>query len=139
MGASNPNDPLNYLQNPKSRSNVSVEFSSIHIGIVTSVDAPSRTATVLIPSLNDTASLGPYRILQPFTNAVTTPIKQTVTTTSAADPQGGATFLTSASLSASTTDLSGAYGALSLPSIGNRVLVVLLNDSLDEGVVVGAL
>jgi len=139
MGAANPNDPLNGLENPKSRAGVSVAFSSIHIGIVTSVDSVSRTATVLIPALNDNASLGPYRILQPFTNAVTTPVKQTVTTTSADDPQGGATFLTGASLSASTTALSGAYGALSLPSIGNRVLVVLLNDSLDEGVVVGAL
>ena len=112
--------------------------SSLHIGIVTAVAAATQTVFVRIPAINVEAAVGPYKCIQPFKNQVATPVKQTVTTTSAADPDGG-TFLTSASLSSSTTDIQGVYGSLILPVVGDRVVVLLINDSLDEGVVIGKL
>jgi hypothetical protein len=73
-----------------------------------------------------------------FTFPVTTPVKQTLTTTSGT--VSGSSVVTSVSLSATTTDISGVYSqTLTLPAVGTRVLVVLLNDSLDEGVIVGSL
>ena len=126
------------LRRPESLALNADPVSSLHIGIVTSVASATKTVFVRIPALNESAALGPYRCMQPFDRVVETPVKQTVTTTSAADPDGG-TFLTSAALSSSTTDIAGVFGALILPVVGDRVVVLLVNDSLDEGVVIGKL
>lgn len=131
-------DGFDKFQRPDSLQRVDAEFSSLHIGIVTAVAPATNTVFVKIPGLNENSELGPFKCLQPFTNAVTTPVKQTISTTSASDPDGG-TFLTGASLSSTTTSISGVYGSLNLPDVGNRVLVVLINDSLDEGAVIGKL
>lgn len=112
--------------------------SSLHIGIVTAVSAGTETVFVRIPAINESAALGPYRCMQAFDRAVTTAVKQTINTTSASDPDGG-TFLTGASLSSTTTNLTGVFGSLILPVVGDRVVVLLVNDSLDEGVVIGKL
>lgn len=113
-------------------------ISSLHIGVVTAVASATGNVFVRIPSLNNNAELGPYRCMQAFDRVVTTPVKQTITTTSASDPDGG-TFLTGASLSSTTTNLTGVFGSLILPAVGDRVVVILINDSLDEGVVIGKL
>lgn len=131
-------DPFDGFQRADSLQRTSAEFSSIHIGIVTAVSASTNTVFVKIPALNENSELGPFKCVQPFTNQVQTAVKQTITTTSGSDPDGG-TFLTSASLSSSTTNLSGVYGILNLPAVNDRVLVVLMNDSLDEGAVIGKL
>lgn len=113
-------------------------ISSLHIGVVTAVASATRNAFVRIPSLNNNAELGPYRCMQPFTNAVTSPVKQTLNvSTGTADP--GVSVVTGVSLSATTTSISGVYGSLNLPVVGDRVVVLLVNDSLDEGVVIGKL
>lgn len=114
------------------------EVSVLHIGIVTAVSTATKSVFVRIPAVNETAALGPYRCVQPFDRVVTTAVKQTVDTTSASDPDGG-TFLTSATLSSATTDITGVFGALILPVVGDRVVVLLINNSLDEGVAIGKL
>jgi hypothetical protein len=113
------------------------EISALHIGVVTAVSSSNGTVFVRMPAINETAALGPYRCMQPFNNAVTTPVKQTLSvTTGTVD---GTSVVTDVSLSASTTSLSGVYGALVLPVVGDRVVVLLVNNSLDEGVVIGKL
>lgn len=134
----NINDGLARFQRVGSTQSGGSELPHIHLGIVTKVLASSRSAYVRIQGINPTAELGPYKVMQHFQNPVTTNVKQTIVTSSASDPDGGS-FLTSADLSASTTPLSGSYGTLSLPTIGSRVLVVLLNGSLDEGAILGYL
>lgn len=134
----NLNDGFENFQRADSLQRIDIDFSSIHIGVVTAVRSATNTVFVKIPAINENAELGPFKCLQPFTNVVETPVKQTLTTTSGSDPDGG-TFLTSASLSSTTTDIQGVYGTLNLPSVGNRVLVVLMNNSFDEGAVIGKL
>lgn len=126
------------LRRPESLALNRDTVSSLQIGIVTAVSSASKTVFVRIPAINESAALGPYRCVQPFDRVVETPVKQTVTTTSASDPDGG-TFLTSATLSSTTTNLTGVFGNLILPVVGDRVVVLLVNDSLDEGVVIGKL
>lgn len=129
-------DGLDGMQRADSSQMTNASFSSIHIGVVTATDEGTKTGFVLIPALNQSAQLGPFKFMEPFTLPVQTPVKQTLTTTSAV--VSGTTVLTGASLSNTTTNLSGAYSAsLTLPAVGTRVLVVFLNDSLDEGVIVG--
>jgi hypothetical protein len=123
---------------PGSTQHTAVEISSVYIGIVSSVSPATQSVFVIIPAINQSAALGPYKCVQPLTNEVSTPVKQTLTTTSGSDPDGG-TFLTSASLSSTTTSINGVYGTLNLPSVGDRVLVVLMNSDLDEGAIVGKL
>lgn len=132
------NDGFQNFQRSGSLQTVNEQFSSIHVGIVTAVGASTNTVFVRIPGLNENAALGPFKCMQPFTNVVETAVRQTVTTTSGSDPDGG-TFLTSASLSATTTDLEGVYGSLNLPDVNDRVVVLIVNNSLDEGVVIGKL
>ena len=134
----NINDGFENIQRPDSLQRTYADFSAIHIGVVTAVAPSTLTVFVKIPALNENSELGPFKCVQPFTNEVQTAVKQTISTTSGNDPDGGS-FLTSASLSATTTNLSGVYGALNLPAVNDRVLVVLLNDSLDEGAVIGKL
>lgn len=111
--------------------------SSLHVGIVTAVNSGTKTAFVRIPALNESAALGPYICIQPFTTQVETPVKQTLNvTTGTAD---GVSVVTGVSLSSTTTDIQGVYGVRNLPSVGDRVVVLLINDSLDEGVVIGKL
>lgn len=133
----NLNDGMGVFQRPDSLQRNEPRSSSIHIGIVTAVSAATNTAFVRIPSINDGAELGPYKCLELFTRIVQTPVKQTLTTTSAT--VSGTSVLTSATLSSTTTNLQGVYGNLNLPDVGQRVLVVLINDSLDQGVLVGKL
>jgi hypothetical protein len=129
-------DALDGMQNPDSTAIAGGSFSSIHIGVVTAVGAGTNTGFVRIPALNADAQLGPFKFVQPFTNAVTTPVKQTLSvSTGTADP--GVTVVTGVSLSATTTDISATIGALNLPSVGERVLVVFLDSSLDQGIIVG--
>ena len=72
-----------------------------------------------------------------FTFPVTTATQQTIATTNAT--VSGTSVVTGVTLSGASS-LPGVYsGTLTLPAVGSRVLVVLLNDSLDEGVIVGAL
>jgi hypothetical protein len=105
---------------------------------LTAKNDATRTGFVKITALNTDAQLGPYKFMAPFTFPVTTPVKQTITTTTAV--VSGSSVVTGVSLSATTTSISGVYsGTLSLPAVGARVLVVLLNNSLDEGVIVGSL
>jgi hypothetical protein len=67
---------------------------------------------------------------------VTTPVRQTLdVSTGVADP--GVGVVTGVSLSATTTNINATLGALNLPSVGERVLVVFLDDSLDQGIIVG--
>lgn len=113
-------------------------FSSIHVGILTAKNSGNRTGFVRIPALNDEAQLGPFVFMAHFSFPVTTPVKQTLTTTTGT--VSGTSVVTSASLSSTTTSISGVYSSNpTLPDIGTRVLVVLLNGSLDEGVIVGSL
>jgi hypothetical protein len=129
-------DSLDAMQNPDSTAITSGSFSSIHIGVVTAVAPATQTGFVRIPALNADAQLGPFKFVQPFTNTVTTPVKQTLSvSTGVADP--GVTVVTGVSLSATTTNISATLGALNLPSVGERVLVVFLDDSLDQGIIVG--
>lgn len=136
MTATLGGDGLDGMQRADSSQMTDASFSSIHIGVVTATSDATKTGFVRIPALNQSAQLGPFKFLEPFSFPVTTPVKQTLTTTSAV--VSGTTVLTGASLSNTTTALSGAYsGSLTLPAVGTRVLVVFLNDSLDEGVIVG--
>jgi|688.fasta_scaffold83726_4 hypothetical protein len=129
-------DSLDGMQNPDSTAITGGSFSSIHIGVVTGVAPATQTGFVRIPALNADAQLGPFKFVQPFTNTVTTPVKQTLSvSTGVADP--GVTVVTGVSLSATTTDINATIGALNLPSVGERVLVVFLDDSLDQGIIVG--
>lgn len=129
-------DALDGMQNPESSAISGGSFSSIHIGVVTAVGSATNTGFVRIPALNADAQLGPFKFVQPFTNSVTTPVKQTLNvSTGTADP--GVTVVTGVSLSSTTTSISGTYGALNLPDVGDRVLVVFLDESLDQGIIVG--
>lgn len=127
------NDGFDNLQRTQSTQGVDAQFSHVQIGFVTRVDAGTGTAFVKMPFVNENAELGPYKCLQPFTNAVTTPVKQTLSVTTADG------YVTSVSLSNTTTSISGVYGALNLPTTNDKVLVVLMNGSLDDGVIVGKL
>lgn len=131
-------DSIDGMDRVDSTAGVSASFSSIHLGVLTAKNDSTRTGFVKIVALNSDAQLGPYRFMAPFTFPLTTPIKQTITTTSGT--VSGSSVITSVSLSNATTSISGVYGeSLTLPAVGARVLVVLLNDSLDEGVIVGSL
>ena len=138
MSVVNMNDGMGVFRRADSLQTNDATPSSIHIGIVTAVSSATNTAFVRIPALNENAELGPYKCLELFTRAVQTPVKQTLNvTTGTADP--GVSVVTSVSLSSTTTNLNGVYGDLNLPAVGQRVLVVLINDSLDQGVLVGKL
>lgn len=129
--------PFNGIQNPESLANSNAEIAPIHIGIVTNVDAGTNSVFVRIPNLNQKSEFGPYPCLQPFTNQVETPVRQTLNVgTGTVD---STTVVTSVSLSSTTTNIAGVYGSLNLPGVGDRVLVVFVNFSIDDGVVVGKL
>ena len=131
-------DSIDGMDRVDSTAGVNASFSSIHLGVLTAKNDSTRTGFVKIAALNSDAQLGPYKFMAPFTFPVTTPVKQTLTTTSGT--VSGSSVITGVSLSATTTDISGVYSqTLTLPAVGARVLVVLLNDSLDEGVIVGSL
>ena len=126
------------MSRPDSAATSTAEFSSIYLGVLTAKNDATRTGFVRITALNSDAQLGPYKFMAPFTFPVTTPVKQTITTTTGT--VSSTTVVTGVSLSATTTSISGVYNAtLTLPDVGARVLVVLLNGSLDEGVIVGSL
>lgn len=130
-------DGLDGMVRAESSQTQSSSFSSIHIGQVTAVSNSTLTGFVRIPALNDEAQLGPYKFLQPFTNAVQSSVQQTLSTTSAT--VSGTSVITGVSLSATTTSIPGVYGNLNLPVVGDRVLVVFMGDTLDQGVIVGKL
>jgi hypothetical protein len=132
-------DSIDGMDRVDSTAPANATFSSIHIGVLTAKNDSTRTGFVKIVALNSDAQLGPYKFVAPFTFPVATPVKQTLNvSTGTADP--GVSVVTGVSLSATTTNISGAYSqTLTLPAVGARVLVVLLNDSLDEGVIVGSL
>ncbi len=131
-------DGIDEMSRADSAASTRAEFSSIHLGVLTAKNDATRTGFVKIVALNGDAQLGPYRFMAPFTFPLATPVKQTITTTTATI--SGTTVVTGVSLSATTTNISGVYDVtLTLPAVGARVLVVLLNGSLDEGVIVGSL
>jgi hypothetical protein len=131
-------DAIDQMSRADSAAPTSADFSSIHLGVLTAKNDATRTGFVKITALNTDAQLGPYKFMAPFTFPVATPVKQTITTTTAV--VSGSSVVTGVSLSATTTSISGVYSeTLSLPAVGARVLVVLLNNSLDEGVIVGSL
>ena len=131
-------DSIDGMSRADSAATSIAEFSSIHLGVLTAKNDSTRTGFVRITALNSDAQLGPYRFMAPFTFPVTTPVKQTITTTTGT--VSSTTVVTGVSLSATTTNISGVYSpTLTLPDVGARVLVVLLNGSLDEGVIVGSL
>ena len=131
-------DSMDGMDRAESAAQTSADFSSIHVGVLTAYGATGVTGFVKIPALNNEAQLGPYTFMAHFTFPVTTPVKQTLTTTTGT--VSSTTVVTSAVLSATTTNISGVYSStLTLPAVGTRVLVVLLNGSLDEGVIVGSL
>lgn len=101
------NDGLDNFKRSASTQTLRAEFSHIQPGVVTKVVAGSNAAFVKLPLLNENSEVGPYKCLQPFVNQVT------------------------------VDDAAGTYGALVLPSIGDRVVVVLMNGSLDDGVIMG--
>jgi len=126
------------MDRANSAAQTNASFSSIHVGVLTAKNDADRTGFVKIPALNNEAQLGPYKFMAHFTFPVTTPVKQTLTTTTGT--VSSTTVVTGVSLSATTTSISGAYSStLTLPNVGERVLVVLLNGSLDEGVIVGSI
>jgi hypothetical protein len=131
-------DSMDGMDRVDSTAPANASFSSIHIGVLTAKSDATRTGFVKIAALNSDAQLGPYKFMAPFTFPVTSPVKQTITTTSGT--VSGSSVITGVALSNTTTDISGVYSqTLTLPAVGTRVLVVLLNDSLDEGVIVGSL
>ena len=131
-------DSMDGMDRANSAAQTNASFSSIHVGVLTAKNDADRTGFVKIPALNNEAQLGPYKFMAHFTFPVTTPVKQTLTTTTGT--VSSTTVVTGVSLSATTTSISGAYSStLTLPNVGERVLVVLLNGSLDEGVIVGAI
>lgn len=133
----NISDSFQNFQRPESTQTSYSTFSSIHVGVVTASSSATNTVFVRVPSVNEVSELGPFKCMQGFNNLVTTPVKQTVTTTTAV--VSGTTVVTSANLSNTTTNISGQYGNLVLPAVGDRVVVLLFNSSLDEGVVIGKL
>ena len=131
-------DFMDGMDRADSAAQTNASFSSIHVGVLTAKNDADRTGFVKIPALNNEAQLGPYKFMAHFTFPVTTPVKQTLTTTTGT--VSSTTVVTGVSLSATTTSISGAYSStLTLPNVGERVLVVLLNGSLDEGVIVGSI
>jgi len=131
-------DSMDGMDRANSAAQTNASFSSIHVGVLTAKNDADRTGFVKIPALNNEAQLGPYKFMAHFTFPVTTPVKQTLTTTTGT--VSSTTVVTGVSLSATTTSISGAYSStLTLPNVGERVLVVLLNGSLDEGVIVGSI
>ena len=131
-------DSMDGMDRADSAAQTNASFSSIHVGVLTAKNDADRPGFVKIPALNNEAQLGPYKFMAHFTFPVTTPVKQTLTTTTGT--VSSTTVVTGVSLSATTTSISGAYSStLTLPNVGERVLVVLLNGSLDEGVIVGAI
>lgn len=131
-------DSMDGMDRADSAAQTNASFSSIHVGVLTAKNDADRTGFVKIPALNNEAQLGPYKFMAHFTFPVTTPVKQTLTTTTGT--VSSTTVVTGVSLSATTTSISGAYSStLTLPNVGERVLVVLLNGSLDEGVIVGSI
>ena len=132
-------DSMDGMDRADSAAQSNASFSSIHVGVLTAKNNANRTGFVKVPALNNEAQLGPYKFMAHFTFPVTTPVKQTLdVSTGTADP--GVSVVTDVSLSETTTSISGVYNAtLTLPSVGTRVLVVLLNGSLDEGVIVGSI
>ena len=131
-------DSMDGMDRADSAAQTNASFSSIHVGILTAKNNSDKTGFVKVPALNNEAQLGPYKFMAHFTFPVTTPVKQTLTTTTGT--VSSTTVVTGVSLSATTTSISGAYSStLTLPNVGERVLVVLLNGSLDEGVIVGAI
>ena len=131
-------DSMDGMDRADSAAQTNASFSSIHVGVLTAKNDADRTGFVKIPALNNEAQLGPYKFMAHFTFPVTTPVKQTLTTTTGI--VSSTTVVTGVSLSATTTSISGAYSStLTLPNVGTRVLVVLLNGSLDEGVIVGSI
>ena len=136
-------DGFDRVQRPGSLQGVREGFSSIHIGVVTATNGTNRTAYVSIPALNDSAELGPYSVMQAFTVPATVSSKQTLSSSSgsasAPDLVSTISVITSVSLGGSTANDVNYSSSLNMPSIGNRVLVVLINESLDEGVIVGKL
>ena len=132
-------DSMDGMDRADSAAQTNASFSSIHVGILTAKNNSDKTGFVKVPALNNEAQLGPYKFMAHFTFPVTTPIKQTLNvSTGTADP--GVSVVTGVSLSATTTSISGVYNtSLNLPDVGTRVLVVLLNGSLDEGVIVGSI
>jgi len=131
-------DSMDGMDRADSAAQTNASFSSIHVGVLTAKNDSNRTGFVKIPALNNEAQLGPYKFMAHFTFPITTPVKQTLTTTTGT--VSGTSVITSASLSSTTTSLSGVYSStLTLPGVGERVLVVLLNGSLDEGVIVGSI
>ena len=131
-------DSMDGMDRANSAAQTNASFSSIHVGVLTAKNDADRTGFVKIPALNNEAQLGPYKFMAHFTFPVTTPVKQTLTTTTGT--VSSTTVVTGVSLSATTTSISGVYSStLTLPNVGERVLVVLLNGSLDEGVIVGSI
>lgn len=131
-------DFMDGMDRADSAAQTNASFSSIHVGVLTAKNDADRTGFVKIPALNNEAQLGPYKFMAHFTFPFTTPVKQTLTTTTGT--VSSTTVVTGVSLSATTTSISGAYSStLTLPNVGERVLVVLLNGSLDEGVIVGSI
>ena len=130
-------DSMDQMDRADSAASTQANFSSIHIGVLTAKNDSDRTGFVRITALNTDAQLGPYKFMAHFTFPVTTATQQTIGTTNAT--VSGTSVVTGVTLSGASS-LSGVYsGTLTLPAVGSRVLVVLLNNSLDEGVIVGAL
>ena len=131
-------DSMDGMNRADSAAQTNASFSSIHVGILTAKNNSDKTGFVKVPALNNEAQLGPYKFMAHFTFPVTTPIQQTLTTTTGT--VDSTSVVTGVSLSATTTSISGVYNtSLNLPNVGTRVLVVLLNGSLDEGVIVGSI
>jgi hypothetical protein len=131
-------DSMDGMDRADSAAQTNASFSSIHVGILTAKNNSDKTGFVKVPALNNEAQLGPYKFMAHFTFPVTTPIQQTLTTTTGT--VDSTSVVTGVSLSATTTSISGVYNtSLNLPNVGTRVLVVLLNGSLDEGVIVGSI
>lgn len=130
-------DSIDGMDRVDSTAGISASFSSIHLGVLTAKNDSTRTGFVKISALNSDAQLGPYKFMAHFTFPVTTATQQTIGTTTAT--VSGTSVVTGVTLSGESS-LAGVYsGTLTLPAVGSRVLVVLLNDSLDEGVIVGSL
>jgi len=130
-------DSMDQMDRADSAASTQANFSSIHIGVLTAKNDSTRTGFVRIAALNTDAQLRPYKFMAHFTFPVTTSTQQTIGTTTAT--VSGTSVVTGVTLSGASS-LSGVYsGTLTLPAVGSRVLVVLLNNSLDEGVIVGAL
>lgn len=125
------NDGFGDFQRPESGQKTSGEFGSFQVGVVTRV-VTNKIAYVRIPAINGESELGPYTVVSPLQWAVTVAPTTTI-------PTYGGTPATVTGSQPVTGSGTGVYGVLETLTVGTRVLVALIDGSLDEAAILGKL